>query len=248
MRAGAIRQASKGDFVMANEKNEPKIKLVESEQPNTDKSMDLSQPRTVAPPTCNIVKPAATLTLSEYRIDISQLESNLAAAPLDIPVEKPGEFEWFQTHPDPAYRPALPCIDFLPPGTKNRELHLIHPTMVPFLSKLRSSIAVYQLYFLMNRIGNVRVCPVKLPGPDGRMNDWNRTRQAAVEKGIGAWVRMWANKSGSRYEWMPAPVVYPDPVWPDLTIDEVLTIAFDHLGRVINNEDHPVIKVLKGQL
>jgi len=196
-----------------------------------------------------MVKPAASLNLADYRIDISQLESNLAAAPLDIPVEKPGEFEWFQTHPDPAYRPALPCIDFLPPGSKNnRELHLIHPTMVPFFAKLRSSIAVYQLYFLMNRIGNVRVCPVKLPGPDGKHNDWHRTRQAAVEKGIGAWVRMWANKSGSRYEWMPAPIAYPDPIWPNLSMDEVLTIAFDHLGRVVNTEDHSVVRVLRGQI
>jgi hypothetical protein len=209
--------------------------------------LDLTQPRVTEAPTCKLVKPAATLNLAEYRIDISQLESNVSAAPLSIPVDKPGEFEWFQTHHDPAYRPALPCIDFEPPGARGRELHMIHPNMLPFFQRINSkSVAMYQLYFLMNRIGAPRICPVKLPGADGKHNQWHRTRHAAVEKGIGAWVRMWAGPLG--YEWMPAPITYPDPIWPDLTMDEILTIAFGSLGRVINSEDHGVVQIIKGNL
>jgi hypothetical protein len=111
-----------------------------------------------------------------------------------------------------------------------------------------SSAAMYQLYPLMNRVGNLRICPVKLPGTDGKQNEWHRTRQLAVEKGILGWVRMFSNRPAGRYEYQPAPAPYPDPIWPDLAIGDWLQIAFGDAGRIINNTDHSVVKVLRGLL
>jgi len=207
---------------------------------------DLSQPRSLTPPTCSIVKPATSLDVAALQFDLTQLENNVAAAPLAVPVDKPGEFEWVRVHPDPAFCPTFLCIDFTPPGTTSRELHIVHPNMAHILQA--TSAAPYRLFVLMNRVGGLRVCPVKLVGPDGKQNEWHRTRQLALEKGRTQWIRMWSNKTVGRYEWLPAPIQYPDPVWPPLTVGEILQIAFGDLGRVIDSVEHPVIKTIRGEL
>jgi hypothetical protein len=37
----------------------------------------------------------------------------------------------------------------------------------------------------------------------------------------------------------------PDPVWPDISMRELLRLAFGD-GRLIDREDHPVIRQLLG--
>jgi hypothetical protein len=200
----------------------------------------------MTPPSCSIVKPATSVNVEELRFDLSHLENNTIAAPLAIPVGKPSEFEWFRTHPEPAWRPTFLCLEFEPPGTANRELHIVHPHMAHVFAA--TSAAPYKLYVLMNRVGGLRICPVKLPGPDGKQNEWHRTRQLALEKGLPQWVRMHSNRPAGRYEWQPAPTHFPDPIWPDLAVGELLQIAFGDLGRIITDADHPVVKVLRGEL
>jgi hypothetical protein len=214
--------------------------------PKKDNIVDLTQARVIAPPRSSIVKPATSVDVDALRFNLAQLENNTSAAPLAIPVGKPGEFEWFRTHADPQYRPTFLCIDFEPPGTGSKELHIIHPTMAHFF--VTTSAHPHKLYVLMNRVGNVRVVPVKLAGHDGKQNEWHRTRQLALEKGNAQWVRMNTNKPAGRYEWHPAPTEFPDPIWPDLTIGEILQIAFGDLGRIIDKVEHPVIQVLRGNI
>jgi hypothetical protein len=216
-----------------------------ADEKKTAEVVDLSMPRIVQAPTSSIIRPATSVDVSELALNLATLENNQQAAPLGIPVDKPKEFEWFRTHPDAAYRKVLMCLDFKAPNTNGKELHIIHPKLAHLFAD--TSAGPYQLYTLMNRVGNLRICEVKLP-QDGKWNEYNRTRQMALDRGIVEWTRMWANLKASRYESQPAPVKYPDPIWPDLSYGDLLQIAFGALGRIIDSEDHIVVKIMRGLL
>ena len=61
---------------------------------------------------------------------------------------------------------------------------------------------------------------------------------------MDTWVRVKANMSLGAYE-ISAAGEMADPVWPDLSFQELLRIAFR--DRMITALDHPVIKRLRGQ-
>jgi hypothetical protein len=48
----------------------------------------------------------------------------------------------------------------------------------------------------------------------------------------------------SAYRIVVAEGTLPDPVWPDLTLSEILAIAFK--DRIIDHADHPVLRRLRG--
>jgi hypothetical protein len=58
------------------------------------------------------------------------------------------------------------------------------------------------------------------------------------------WIRMKANMSLGAYEITVAESVVADPVWPDLSFQELVRIAYR--DRMITTLDHPVIKRLRG--
>jgi hypothetical protein len=59
------------------------------------------------------------------------------------------------------------------------------------------------------------------------------------------WIRMKANMSLGAYEISVAESVIADPVWPELSFYELLSIAYR--DRMIMSLDHPVVKRLRGQ-
>ena len=54
------------------------------------------------------------------------------------------------------------------------------------------------------------------------------------------WLRITANKDLGGYDIFEATAKLPEPIWPDTTLDELLTIAFR--GRIITTPDHPVVQ------
>ena len=54
-----------------------------------------------------------------------------------------------------------------------------------------------------------------------------------------------ADKKVGGYELQPAAYPLPDPVWPDLSVGEVLRIAFQRF--LIDTLDHPLLKKLRGE-
>jgi hypothetical protein len=58
------------------------------------------------------------------------------------------------------------------------------------------------------------------------------------------WIRIIANQNVGAYEVFKAEAQMADPVWPDLTFQQILEIAFK--DRLINDLDHQIIRRLKG--
>ena len=96
----------------------------------------------------------------------------------------------------------------------------------------------------INRQGVLFLWPVKLPGPDGRHNEWHRSAAEAAERAMRKWVRVTANVSLGAYEIFEATGDLPEPTWPDLTFEEILKIAFRNL--IVDRPDHPVVQRLRG--
>jgi hypothetical protein len=88
--------------------------------------------------------------------------------------------------------------------------------------------------------------PVRLPGPDGKLDDWGRTALDAVRLAQTRWVRVTANMALGAYDVWEAGANLPDPQWPETPFNDLLRVAF---GRwYINASDHPVLRRLHGEV
>ena len=155
-----------------------------------------------------------------------------------VPVRKPNRQDFVRVHPDPAYRLTPAAIIEL---KEDREVYLVTPAMA---MELPGEFAAVTLFTTVNRQGVLHLWPVKLPGPDGKHNEWHRSSAEAAELAMDRWVRITANMSLGAYEVFEATGDLPEPTWPDLPLPEILKIAFrDH---IVDKPDHPVVQRLRG--
>jgi hypothetical protein len=111
---------------------------------------------------------------------------------------------------------------------------------------LAGEFKVATLFLTINRQGVVHLWPVKLPGPDGKHNEWHRSSAEAAEEAMKRWVRVTANMSLGAYDVCVAQAHIPEPTWPDMSLAEILKIAFR--DRIVDRLDHPLIKQLRGAI
>jgi hypothetical protein len=98
----------------------------------------------------------------------------------------------------------------------------------------------------ITRTGAVFLWPVRLPGADGKVDEWSRTALESADMAVKGWVRVTANMALGAYEVWQATGTVPPPEWPDLPLKEILRIAFK--GRLIDTLDHPVLRKLRGEV
>lgn len=154
-----------------------------------------------------------------------------------VPVRKPNPQDFVRVHPDASYREKFPAIEL----KDDRELYLITGDVAPDLA---GECIPATLYTAINRQGVLFFWPVRLPGPDGRWNEWHRSAAEAAELAMRDWIRMKANMSLRAYEIFTAEGVMQEPVWPDKPFNELLRIAFR--DRIVDSLEHPVVKRLRG--
>src|SRR5262245_41194598 len=110
-----------------------------------------------------------------------------------VPVRKPNRQDFVRVHPDPANRLTPAAIVEL---KEEREVYLVTPAMA---MELPGELTVATLYTSINRQGVLHLWPVKLPGPDGKHNEWHRSAAEAAELAMRRWVRLTANMSLGAY-------------------------------------------------
>jgi hypothetical protein len=154
-----------------------------------------------------------------------------------IPVRRPSPQDFVRVNADPAYREAFPAVEL----KDERELYVVNRNMQ---AELSTECVSATLFTAINRQGVVSLWPVRLPGPDGKTNEWWRSAREAAELAMTKWVRIKANMSLGAYEIFSAESVMQDPTWPDLPFNELLRIAFR--DRIISSPEHPVVKRLRG--
>ena len=156
-----------------------------------------------------------------------------------IPVRKPDPQGFFRVHPDIAHRMETAVLEH----REDRETYLVDKSL---WEDLRSEIVPKALYTGVTRQGTPFIWPVRLPSSDGRLDNWNRSAHQAAAEAMKTWVRLASNRDLGAYDVFLPESHFPDPVWPSLSFEEIVRIAFrDHFIRDL---DHPVIKMLQGRL
>jgi hypothetical protein len=177
--------------------------------------------------------------LSQLRLSQDFASSvGVKKALLTVPVRKPAK-EWFiRCHPDLRIET---CVVEL---KEDREVYLVAPALWPELAA-ESTFGPRALYAAMNRQAVLFVWPIRLPGPDGKIDDWNRSALEAAAMAETRWVRVLSNMALGAYDVFEATADWPEPEWPDVPFNELLRVAFK--GRVIDSLDHPVLRRLRGE-
>lgn len=183
---------------------------------------------------------------------LDQDERELRALRLDLPgggstgagivsisVGKIPRREFFRTHP--TIRLLMPMLDHT--AGMETEFYLVAKSMVEQLAAIDIETHAYALYLITTQEGAVRWVPVRQEGNDGSQNEWNRTKEIALVKGISGWVRLVSDKANGRYRVYPAPDGrFPDPAWPDLSEAKLLRLAFRDRGNLIDSVEHPLFR------
>ena len=188
--------------------------------------------------------PAIFDTADPFDLDNLRLRQDFAETAgvkkllMTVPVRKPSPQDFVRVHPDPAYRENFPCIEL----KDDRELYVVTADLQ---AELSTECTYATLYTAINRQGVVFFWPVRLPGPDGKINEWWRSAGEAAQLAMTGWLRIKANMSLGAYRVFTATGVLQEPTWPDLPFKELLRIAFR--DRIIDSPDHAVIKRLRGE-
>ena len=188
-----------------------------------------------ADPTPNPFDPAA-LRLDQSFADTVGVKKHL----MTVPVRKPNRQDFVRVHPDPTYRLTPAAIIEI---KEDREVYLVTPNMA---QELPGEFTAATLFTAINRQGVLILWPVKLPGPDGKHNEWHRSAAEAAELAMKRWLRLTANMSLGAYEVFEATGDLLEPEWPKIPFTEILKIAFR--DRIVDRADHPLVQRLRGQV
>lgn len=160
---------------------------------------------------------------------------------LSIPVRKPDKAWFVRAHPSEAYHISTAVIEL----KEDRETYLVARDLWGELAG-EATFSPRALFTAMNRQGVLFVWPVRLPGSDGKIDEWSRTAMEAADMARKQWCRVTANMALGAYEVYYASGELGEPAWPDMPFNDVLRIAFK--DRYIGRLDHPVLRKLRGEM
>ena len=162
-----------------------------------------------------------------------------------IPVKKPSKTAFIRVHPDEAFRLQTAVIELRDEG----EVYLVAKPLWPHLANESAFMPKLILLYIARPGDVVGLWVVRLPGADGRIDPYNQSALTiALTVATKSWTRVTANKHLGAYDCVVAPAgpSWGEPLWPNLTFQEILRIAFK--DKIIESLDHPVLKRLRGEM
>lgn len=179
--------------------------------------------------------------LDQFRVKDGDYAENAGGQKLltTIPVRRPSKESWFRTHPDISFRVPARVIELKEEG----EVYLVVRELWADLAG-ESTFTSKLLVPVLTRQKALLIWPIRLPGPDGRIDAWNSSALEAADLARTTWIRLSPNRSLGAYEVIAGPDPQAVGSWPSHNVEKLLEIAFK--GKVINSLDHPVIRQLRG--
>lgn len=176
------------------------------------------------------------------KLALSQSYAQLAAVKriiTTVPARKPSNQQFIRVRPGAEWTIQALTLSLKDDG----EVYFVHPQLYAELSQ---EVRPKLLYVYVTRDGSIGVWPVNLPGDDGRLDIWSQSAHTAAKLAQTSWIRMVANRTVGAYEVRQAANLVEEPVWPDLSMREILNLAFR--DKLITSLDHPIIKGLRGEV
>ena len=152
-----------------------------------------------------------------------------------VPVRKPNKTQFVRVHPANKMDTML-----LRYGDNGEDLYLIDPDVMQQVEDLAKN---YRLMEAIDRQNNVFIWPVAIPD-DGRPLNWHLSALEAANNAELEWTRMQANMALGAYDIFAAEQDLGGPEWPELSMNELLEIAFKN--KIIDRPDHLVLLQLRG--
>jgi hypothetical protein len=202
----------------------------ENDQPLATDSVPLVERPTI---------PANAFDLTSVRLD-DDLDLMHAETVIDCDVRKnPKPDWWFRVHPDPAYRVLWYLIEL----NDGRDFYWVHRPLWPHL--LQEPLFKPRLLVLAQTAqGELFLWPLRKK-VQGEADKWLDKQLEAVRYAREKWTRLYYLKGTTGYKVEVANGPLPDPVWPDLTLEQLIETAFR--DRLIVSLDDPVLKKLRGE-
>lgn len=176
------------------------------------------------------------------KLRLSQNFSDLAGvkkALVTVPVRKPNRQEFVRVHPNENMSLQTAVLQL----KEERETYLVDPSL---WSEVPGELIPMVFFTTINRQSVLTLWPIRLPGEDGRHNQWHLSALEAKTEAKKHWIRLSANFSLGGYDVFIATGDFPEPVWPEFPLQKIIEIAFK--DRFIQDLDHPVLRRLRGEL
>ncbi len=155
-----------------------------------------------------------------------------------VPVKKPSKQSFVRVHPSAEFRVAMALL-----RDDTGEMYAVTSKMLGLLADEAKPMMVYTA---TDEAGNVFLWPVGLPGIDGRTNAWWQSAHAAAALATKEWVRVVSATEAGFYKTKTSKVDKGEPKWPEMTFEQLVLTAFGD-GRLIDSQDHPVVRRLNGE-
>jgi hypothetical protein len=115
-------------------------------------------------------------------------------------------------------------------------------------SDLFEVIQKFRIQLTVNRTGSWFFWPARIPedGGGGAGASWHRSALECQRRAEVEWIRMVADRGAGAYVIHTAAVELPEPKWPSNDMGSLLELSFK--ARLIDNPDHQVLKMLRGEV
>lgn len=181
--------------------------------------------------------PSIFADLAKLRLSTSMAGANGTEILWKVRVRKPSKQEFIRVNP--AEDMMLPTLIYV--DQHERETLMVSPHMRDSITEqLKPAVLVVAI----NRQNEHFVWPVMIPAEDRSRNDWHETARHGCELAKTQWTRISADMSSGLYRLFRAEGDLSEPEWCGRPLAELLELAFR--DRVIDREDHPAIKRLRG--
>src|SRR6516162_518228 len=172
--------------------------------------------------------------LEALRLDQTPLTSTKEIV-AHIPIRRPDRRTFFRVHPDPEMTITATIFE----DDTERETFFVTPEMRPHLIGFLKPVL---LSVCMSRQNVFFLWPVRLPDDDGSggARSWGETARTCADMARTQWVSLRSDMKLGAYRIHQAEGALPDPTWPNLSLNQILVIAFK--GRIIDNPEHIVVR------
>jgi hypothetical protein len=164
-----------------------------------------------------------------------------------IPIRKPNKQCFIRVSPEERHRLRLAMLE-LDTGTGgDRELFIVHPSILPAVADLPGLSQRIVMLCVARPESTPFLWPIKTPNEkSGRKDAWSRSALEIARRAIKDWIRVTPNLAMGCYVATVAKASWPEPKWPELSMNEMLRRAVGEDG-VITTHDHAAIKALRGE-
>ena len=186
-----------------------------------------------------ITTEAEGLNFSEFASPVYQPGVSLKRVITRIPLVKYPKQKFFKAHPTMAWMgvTALNLKD-------DNEIYLVSNAIA---SQIIEETVTMNLFVVHLQSGELNVIYAQTEDREGKWNSWHKSlNNLVMGDGREAWIRISPSRELSCYTAMRASASWVEPEWPEMSLEQIMSLAFDNGERIIRAIDHPVIKALRG--